>query len=753
MENNLGTEYEGSLFTPPASPTPTSAPSLPSPTVEGHASIEDLLDNWDTVLGDDGMVTFVAKAAVDTAPALSPPISGSQSAVAKPLARTWAATAPNQVASQWQAYSIPNCYLDSVQEPPYQHSFAPAGLPPLPVWPGMDPASSASEYQAVSRRVPRSILQASAGAPMGMLVDASRIHKDVSSQAVGVAPPQPFRRHGVKNTAYWYPSQMGPYAHALPPCGTTSGLFDAYPTSALTAAPTTTAMVAHATAPDAAYGGQFTHYSHYPAQPQAPWGIYGTHSTQVTRPCRESVEEPQSSAFGRSQDAHGQLPAYGNYPSNMIWPWPPIPESAASHSWQPTASQVQRFIPAPQQFALPPSSAPQYTETAPSSWARAHVPGRSGNATQMPPASSSHVLLAGSSTHLSGWQPHTDIKAPTISAGYTTASASTSGVTPGLTATSTTPPAPAALPQTPPGKLSVQQILDISLPEHRNKTYTCKVTTKADGTPLSCGKYSIEGSRDNLQRHLAERHGFPSAAEAEECKAHNREIKVIACVWNTAKGERPCHKAVPLNKMGAHIACHLKSHWFRCAYCDDLFSTKAKYVEHFARCDGYLAYLKAPEGPPPKRRRVDEAGDGDAERGQPISTCLIPSALVLNPKDVSGLLDFTTLVLKLMRGSSRELFTCFVRGDLTTDYDSSTWLFEFKRVDGVPGARRSMIKIGDEVAHPRLTERSCANIHLEVTTNKSGIALFRQRDETGSHVERRGEVASARILVLFLNFI
>ncbi|KAJ7454392.1 hypothetical protein FB451DRAFT_1565275 [Mycena latifolia] len=631
MENNLGTGYEGSLFTPPGSPTPTSAPSLPSPTVEGHASIEDLLDNWDTVLGDDGMVTFVAKAAVDTAPALSPRISGSQSVMAKPLARTWAATAPTQAAAQWQNYFIPNYYLESVQEPPYQHSFAPAGLPPLPVWPGMDGASSASEYpQAVFRRVPGSMLQASAGAPMGMLVDASRIHKDISSRAVAVAPPQPFRRHGMTNTAYWHPRQMGPYAHALSPCGTTPGLVDVNPPSALAGAPATTAMVAHATATDAAYGAHFTHFSHYPAPPQASGGIYGTHSTQVTRPRRESVEEPQSSAFGRSQDAYGQLLAYGNYPSNMIWyvagivlgpPLivsclscrPPIPESAANHSWQPTASQVQRFIPAPQQFALPPSSAPQYIEAAPSSWARAHVPGRSGNATQMPAASSSRGLLAGSSARLSGAHPFIDIKAPTISAAYTTTSASTSGVPPGLTATSTTPPAPAAFPQTPPGKLSVQQILDMSLPEHRNKTYTCKVTTKADGTPLSCGKYSIEGSRDNLQRHLAECHGFPSAAEAQECKAHNREIEVIACVWNTAEGERPCHKAVVLNKMGAHIACHLKSHWLRCAYCDGLFSTKAKYVEHFARCDEYLAYLKAPEGPPQKRRRVDEAGDGDAE--------------------------------------------------------------------------------------------------------------------------------------------
>ncbi|KAJ7454426.1 hypothetical protein FB451DRAFT_1373530 [Mycena latifolia] len=583
MENDLGTEYEGSLFTPPGSPTPTSAPSLPSPTVEGHASFGDLLDNWDTVLGDDGMVTFVAKAAVDTARALSPPISGSQSIMAEPHARTWAATAPTQAAAQWQNYSIPNYYLESVQEPSYQHSFAPAGLPPLPVWPVMDPAPSAAEdSQAMSQRVTRSLAQGRT--PAGRTTYAF-LHHDIDSRH-SFAPdlPRTFRGHQVANKDDASPTQMGPYAHALPPCGTTSRLVNVYPSSALAGVSATTAMVAHATATDAAYGGQFKHYSQYPPPPQAPGGTYGA----------------QSSAFGRSQDAYGQLPAYGNYPSNMIWP--PIPESAANHSRQPTPSNALRFIPALQQFALPPSSAPQYTEAATSSWARAH--GGSGNATQIPAASSSHALLAGSSVRPSAALSTSQTKLPTMPAAPSPGAASTSGVPPGLTAWSKKRPAPAVFPHTPLGPHSLEQVLEMAKPNHGNQSYTCKVSTMADGTPSSCHRHDMHGSPAGLQRHLAECHGFPDAAQA---KRQHRTY--AACVWDS---EKPCYKLVALDKMGAHIAsCHLKAHYYPCGYCGGQFASKRKYADHFAQSAACLAHVSAREGPPEKRRRVDEAGEGD----------------------------------------------------------------------------------------------------------------------------------------------
>ncbi|KAJ7437410.1 hypothetical protein FB451DRAFT_1451693 [Mycena latifolia] len=581
MENTLNTEYEGSLFTPPGSPTSTSAPPLPSATAEGLPGVEEFLDNWDGVLGDDRMLTFVAKGAADTAPALSPPISGSQSGVAKPLGRALVGTAPTLAAAQWQTYSLPNYHLESGSDLQYEHAFAPLGLPPLPVWPDMEPAASASEHQqTMARHVPRSMLQAPAWAPMGV-VDVSHIDRD-TSQALVVPPSRPFRGHGVTSATYLHPRQMGPHAHALPPCGTTSGLFDAYLPPDLSGRSAVTTTVARATATDAAYDTYFTHFSHYPMPPpQAPGGIYDAHSTQVIRPRRESpVEEPQPSAFERSRDAYGQLPA------------------------QPTASDIQRFIPPSQQFAVPPSSAPQNAHAAaPSSWARPYVPRPSGNGAQMSAASSSRTPQAGSSARPSAAQFTSQTKPPNIRAAPSPGAASTSGVPPGLTAWPKKRPAPAALPM-PLGPHSLEQILEMAKPNHGNQSYACQVSTMTDGTPSSCRKHDMQGSPAGLQRHLAECHGFPDAAQA---KCQHRTY--AACVWDS---EKPCYKLVALDKMGSHIAnCHLKSHYYPCGYCGGQFASKRKYADHFAQSAGCLAHVSAREGPPEKRRRVDDAGEGD----------------------------------------------------------------------------------------------------------------------------------------------
>ncbi|KAJ7438158.1 hypothetical protein FB451DRAFT_1449732 [Mycena latifolia] len=562
MENTLNAEYEGSLLTPPGSPTPTSAPSLPSATVEEQASVEDLLDNSDTLLGDDGLVSFVANGSMDTAAVLHPPISASQSAVAKPLGRALVGTAPTLAAAQWQTYSLPNCHLESG-----------ADLP--------------------------SVLRPHGEAPARQAKDAF-LHHDTSAQHTFL--PRAFRGHEVANAAYASLIQRGSYTPALPPFDSPPGLFDAYPPSALTGAPVTIATVARAMVANTAYDAHYTNFSHYTVP---PGGIYGTHSTQVTRPRRESPIKP--SASGGPQDAHGQLSAYGYYPSNiydlathprvgsklfkviliflivslLLRPYgqPPV-----------SVSDIQRFIPASQQFTLSPSSALQDASAAQSSWARARAPRRSANATHISAPSTSRAPPAASSVRLSGAQRFTDLQAP-----FPTASRPAPAPTgsPGLTARPKKRPAPAGISET------VKTIVEQAKPEHEYKYYI-----------PNGGQHAMRALRGENRRSAREAPG-PSrlGTRRKEYKAQKQKFANIVCLWAEANTGKPCTAAVSLPTMGSHIArCHLRSTYWACRYCKGLSPDKRTYAAHFERCEKYLAHVKATQGPAQKRRRVDEVG-------------------------------------------------------------------------------------------------------------------------------------------------
>ncbi|KAJ7437425.1 hypothetical protein FB451DRAFT_1451727 [Mycena latifolia] len=330
MENTLNAEYEGSLLTPPGSPTPTSAPSLPSATVEEQASVEDLLDNSDTLLGDDGLVSFVANGSMDTAAVLHPPISASQSAVAKPLGRALVGTAPTLAAAQWQTYSLPNCHLESG-----------ADLP--------------------------SVLRPHGEAPARQAKDAF-LHHDTSAQHTFL--PRAFRGHEVANAAYASLIQRGSYTPALPPFDSPPGLFDAYPPSALTGAPVTIATVARAMVANTAYDAHYTNFSHYTVPPGG--FMVRTPPKSPDRVARVPSNPPRPAAPKmrmvncRRTDTIRAIYDLATHPrvgsklfkviliflivSLLLRPYgqPPV-----------SVSDIQRFIPASQQFTLSPSSALQ----------------------------------------------------------------------------------------------------------------------------------------------------------------------------------------------------------------------------------------------------------------------------------------------------------------------------------------------------------------------------------------------------------